>query len=462
MSRCSAWLAIAVLSVSGCFTDSLEGSRAAAEDGTRVQVMLVPIDEGASIGEGAGAFDDGVATTESLAELERGGGAFVVGVVDGYGIALVPEALTDDAADPDREVDPRDGDPARDLDGDDTTSCASDCAVWCTTTLDLCDGDGAATCDCSEIDNADPEGDASPDDGSGEGDGSDEYDGYDEYDDSDEQSSCTWSCDEWCVTTLDLCDGDGWELCDCGAGGGDEYDDGDVPACAWDCTEWCDGSLELCDGDGWELCADACAWSEARGLPPSASAGAWVTPVVVAGVALVIVLTDPEVQAALDRGESIGSAVGGTYGRRADMIMERLRQVRRDVGEITADAQRPCADLLARSGYRETLDTNAGETIRVGICMQDRLTVWPSRLTVRAGDQSSVSLSFSNLGSGLRTVLARDATVGWSSDGRNESVTVEEGSATRVTLPLNLSSRTYTVAVPRDGTSTPVTVNIVP
>ena len=90
-------LGIAGLLGVGCLSDPLEGSHSAAEEGTRVEVMLVPLDDGADLSQGAEAFDAEMPTTESLEDLARGGGAYVVGVADGWGIALVPTNLTDDA-----------------------------------------------------------------------------------------------------------------------------------------------------------------------------------------------------------------------------------------------------------------------------------------------------------------------------------------------------------------------------
>lgn len=455
-------LGIAALLGPGCIADPLEGAGNAAVEGTRVEVMLVPLDQGATVSDGAAAFDDGVSTTDSLDELVRGDGVYVVGVADGWGIALVPAGLTDDATNaadgapagdedglprddegaiPRDDEDPRDDDQdARYDDEGDAGSCAADCDEWCATVLDLCEGDGAVSCDCYAAD---------------------EYEG-DDADDLDEQgdAACAADCDEWCATTLDLCGGDGYVECSC-ADVDDGYDEPEEePACAWDCTEWCDGALDLCDGDGWELCADSCDYAEAGALPPSASAGGWVAPLVVGGVALVIVMTDPQVQAALDRGESIGSAVGGTYGRRAEEIMRRLRQLRDDVGELTADARRPCADLLARRGYSERATFAAGDSIRVGICMQDVLTVWPRDLTIRAGGQGTADVTFANLGSGFRTVTSRDATVGWTEAGEDRSVVVSEGGGTVVTLPLGAGSFRLSVAVPRDDSATNVAVTV--
>lgn len=441
-------LGIAGILGSGCLADPLEGSQSAAEDGTRVEVMLVPIDDGASVSDGAEAFDDGLPTTESLDELAGGDGAFIIGVSDGWGIALVPTNLTDDAADVaadaldpagDPDAVPQDQeDPWRADEPGAPAACAADCDEWCTTTLDMCEGDGAG-CDCSAGSDFDPP----------------------ENPDDPDAPACAADCDEWCTTTLELCAGDGYAECDCYGDGG--YDDGGEPepACVWDCSEWCESSLELCDGDGWEVCADACDWAEASALPPSASAGGWVAPIVVGGIAIVIVLTDYEVQQALDRGESLPSAVGGTYSRRAREIMERLRDLRGEIGQITDDARRPCADLLTRRGYRERAEVAAGDRISIGICMQDVLTVWPRNLTIRAGGQASASAWFSNLGSGLRTVLTRDATVGWTEAGEPKSAVVPEGGGTFVNLPLGAGSFGMTVAVPRDDSSTNISVTVV-
>ena len=450
MATRTTWLLLAGLAGQACLADPLEGTGRGAEDGTRVEVMLVPLDEGASVSEGAAAFDDQLPTTESLEDLARGNGAFVVGVADGWGLALVPTSLTDSAAaaaansddsgegaagQEDRGGEPR-PDPEDSPETDAPGACAADCDEWCSTTLDLCGDHDAASCDCSTDD------------------------AYGAPGADDEEPACAWDCDEWCTTTLEHCGGDGATSCDCADDG---YADPEEPACTWDCDEWCTTWTEYCGGDGAEACGDTCAWTEARPLPASASAGGWVAPIVVGGVALVIVLTDYDVQTALDRGESIGDAVGGVYGRRAREIMQRLRQVSRETGQIVDDAQRPCADLLTRRGFREQAEVDAGRLLIVGICSQDQLTVWPQSITVRAGRFGSTGFTFSNLGSGLRTVLTRDATVSWTEQGSQRSVVVPEGSGVQSALPIAAgSSFEMTVAVPRDSSSTRISVTVTP
>ena len=431
------WLGIAGLVGQGCLGDALEGSHGAAQEGTRVEVMLIPIDEGAAVSEGSDAFDDALPTTESLDDLARGRGAFVVGVADGWGIALVPTPLTDEAADAldsERDLGAYD-DPYQ---ADEPSSCAGDCGVWCTTTLDLCNGDGFDLCDCTTDD---------------------------AFDDPQQELGCTWDCQQWCVTTLDHCGGDGFDLCDCTDDGA--YAEPEEPACTWDCDEWCTTTLDLCDGDGWEICGDTCGWYEAQALPPSPSAGVWTVPLVIGGVTLVLVLTDPEVQLAVERGESIGSAVGGVYGRRAEVIMERLRQIARDMGAMSDDAQLPCTELLAREGYSQQLEVAAGPSplLRIGICSQDQLTVWPSEITVQSSAASAaLEVRFDNFGSGFRTLFSRDAKVTWvGDDGRDTSLTVPEGSnawqtwelASGDTLPLR-------VGIPRDYSNTRVSISLFP
>ncbi len=93
--------------------------------------------------------------------------------------------------------------------------------------------------------------------------------------------------------------------------------------------------------------------------------------------------------------------------------------------------------------------------------MQDVLTVWPRDLTIRAEGRATARVGFENLGSGLRTVLTRDATVGWTEAGESRSVVVPEGGGTLVNLPLGSGSFGMTVAVPRDDSSTNLSVTVV-
>jgi hypothetical protein len=318
-----------------------------------VEVLLVPFDVGATLYEGADAFDATVATTDSLEELVAGRGAFVTGVADGYGIALVPVALTDDVQT--AVADEPDLVPEEPL-----ASCASDCVTWCATTLDACDG--LPICDCT-IPADEPE----------------------------EAASCTW-----------------------------------------DCAEWCSSPLEYCGDDAWDACADTCEGFAALPPPAFGLAGEWSAPVVVDGVALAFGVSDPATRAALGRSQPIGAQVGGTYGRQADQILVRLLEAVTGAGMVADDPSLSCGQRLLNRGYRPTQTFAAGDTVRVGICQNGGLEVWPQSLGILAGGRTRARFVFDHLPG------TPDALVTWSDTGR-------------VTIPAGRSAAAELAIDPRGG-----------
>ncbi len=378
-----AWLAFAALTGAGCVGTSQEGSGVAALEGVQVEVMMVPFDQGATLAEGAEAFDAHVATTDSLTELADGRGAFVIGVADGEGIALVPLAMTEEVA----------------------------------------TAEGVET-------------DLPP---------------------ANEELACTSDCDEWCTTSLDHCGGDGFALCDCGS---DDAGIDDLPAiCTSDCAEWCTSTLEYCGEDGWAVCADSCDWAEARPVPASGFAAEWTAPTVVDGVALAIGLSDARAREALGRAQLIGPRVGGTYGRQADQVLLRLLDAAARSGLGADDPTLSCGQRLLNRGYRPTLSTTARDTIRVGICQQNGLEVWPQSIGLSTGGSTGARFVFEHLTPGAGTT-ASDVTIRWGQAGAagvapGRSVTVDAPLDPAVGLPLE-------VVVPRTGSTTRVRVTLQP
>lgn len=376
------WLAIAALTGAGCVGTSQEGSGVAAREGAQVEVMLVPFDPGATLAEGADAFDAYVATTNSLTELADGRGAFVIGVADGEGIALVPLALTEEVAtaeDAETSLPPLDEVPA-----------------------------------------------------------------------------CTSDCNEWCATSLAHCDGDGFELCDCG---GDPGLDDPPVTCTTDCAEWCTSTLEYCGEDGWAVCADSCDWAEARPLPASGFAAEWTAATVVDGVALMIGLSDPRAREALGRAQLIGPQVGGTYGRQADQVLLRLLDAAGRAGLGADDPTQSCGQRLLDRGYRPTLSTSARDTIRVGICQQNGLEVWPQSIGVSTGGANGARFVFEHLTPGAGTpasdVTIRVGQAGAAGVAPGRSVTVDARFDRALVLPLD-------VVVQRTGSTVGVRVTLQP
>lgn len=353
------------LLAAGCLEAPTEGSGRRAQEGTFVEVMLLPFDRGATLAEGAGAFDAEVPTTDSLAELADGRGVFVIGVADGLGIALVPRGFADEvaSADPEQDAEVPSGDVSS---PEEPASCASDCGTWCVSSLAACDGLDVQGCDCWV----------------------------------DDAPACASDCRSWCDSSLVACDGLDVELCDCTVEPADE----DPQTCTWDCAEWCTSSLDYCGEDGEADCADSCGSFEAQPVPASAFAAEWTAPTVVDGVTLVVGLTDPRARDALGRGQPIGSQVGGTYGRQADQVLLRLLDavVRSGVG--TDDPTLSCGQRLLNRGYPVTASTSASETIRVGICQKDgAIEVWPVSIGIIPGFKSSARFVFEQLVPGTGT-----------------------------------------------------------
>jgi hypothetical protein len=380
---------ILVSLLAACGLGPTEGSKLAARQGATVEVLLVAFDSGATLAEGAGAFDATVATTDSLEGLALGRGAFVIAVADGAGVALVPLDLTDDV-----QLATGDAVDAAPVDEElpvAPASCARDCAEWCSTLLDLCDGDGSASCDCSGDEPAPEE----------------------------EIATCTWDCDEWCVSPV----------------------------------EWC-------GQDGWAECADLCEAADARPVPPSAFAGQWSAPTIVDGVSLAIGVTDPVARDALSRSQPIGRQVGGAYGRQADEVLARLLEAVAGAGVIRDDPSLSCGQRLLNRGYRPTQSFASGETVRVGICQNDGLEVWPMSIGLKAASATRARFVFEHLplGTGTSAPSGSDVVAWWGDTG---TATVPAGRSTAAELPIDPGvAFPLDVFVPRTGNTTRVRVTV--